>query len=181
MQMDDVDQGKEVRSDDEMPKEMEEEQLLLFAKLDIFQEELMMLEKKLKEYTDVVEEKDSRDVLAYGLQQTGQLHDGVLSEIDGQIVEKVNGVLCICDPRSPYDQLPVVSYRELASAWIENMKMEDQKILKTMQDTARKAGKELPRYFTRCSGAVRVPKNLLPPCPEMEEVSTVPEEEEDSE
>jgi hypothetical protein len=87
MQMDDVQQGKEVRSDLQMPKELFEEQLLLFARLDIYQLELEKVEEKLKTYTDVEQAADDRMVLRTGLMEVGQLRNSVLAEIDGQICE----------------------------------------------------------------------------------------------
>lgn len=167
-------QGKEIPSFDECPVNMLEKKLILEAQIDVAAEELEAVNKKLKEYTDKVEEADSRDVLKYGLQQVSFLRDGTISEIDFQNVSKVNGVLCIDDKRSPYHLLSVVSYRELAVQWLETMRIKDAEILKTMQEKAKKEGNVIPRYFSRCHGSVRVNKNLLPACPEIEETSTVP-------
>ena len=165
-------QGKPVPTFDEVPANMLEKKLILEAQIDVAAEELNAINLKLKEYADKVEEADSRDVLKFGLQMSGTLRDSVLSSIDYQKVSKINGVLVIDDERSPYHGLSVISYRELAVEWQESMRVRDAKILKDMQEKAKAKGEKIPLSFISFTGSNRVPKNLLPPCPKMEEVSS---------
>jgi hypothetical protein len=161
-QMQAINEGEEVPSEDEMPADLLEEKLILEARLDIYQEELAKIQERLDSLDNKEQDKDDQDVLKYGLICTGQLRDGVLVEIDGQNVEKVRGVMIIKDSRSPYNGMSVPDFRQLAKDWQEERKQADAKHLKTLQATARKEDKPVPNYYTSFSGGRKVPRNLLP-------------------
>lgn len=166
MQIDDVLQGKEVRAPKQMPVKLLEEQLLLFARLDIYLLELEKVTEKLDALKEVEQVADDHMVLAYGLICTGQLFNSQLNEIDSQTVEKYQGILIIKDERSPYNGMSVVDYRQLAKDWQEERAELDRKHLIVLQEVARKENKVVPRSYTSVTGYMRIPKAYLPPWPE---------------
>jgi len=177
-QMQAINEGLEVPSEDQMPENMLEEKLILEARLDIYTEELAKIQERLDSLANTEQDKDDQAVLRYGCICTGQLRDGVLVEIDGQIVEKVRGVMIIRDSRSPFNGMSVPDFRQLAADWQEDMKIRDAETLKAMQEEAKKKGEEIPRFYTSFSGGRKVPRNLLPKWPEgvTNHLETIPEE-----
>lgn len=110
-------------------------------------------------------QREIREVLPYGPRRSRSLKDGVLSEIDGQRVSKINGVLLIDDPKSPYDGMSIDDYHKLAEAWSKQRRQAERNKLKAMQDEARKKGEILPRQATP-GGIRKVKRQNLPPWPD---------------
>lgn len=97
----------------EMPNQMLKEKLKLEATLDVYQEELAELKKRLKKFTEAEDGEHKEMVLANGPNGAGSLHDGILVEIDGQKVTlNEDNVLTIDEPSSPYNKMFVANYRQ---------------------------------------------------------------------
>lgn len=107
-----VNEGK--RAPKDMPKEMCDRLLMAEAALDICQEEIEFLEKKLLTFTDRDKKESEYALLKRGPEGAGKLRNGVLIRVDGQTVKPDSkGVLRICDERSPYHGMMTADYFEL--------------------------------------------------------------------
>lgn len=103
----------------EMPKEMLEERLQLEARLDVLNEELRELNKRLEVIKNEEEQEHNQLLLANGVASSSSLMNGIVREIDGQNVSlNANSVLIIDDALSPYDGLLVADYRvHISTPW----------------------------------------------------------------
>lgn len=110
-------EGREIPS--EMPPELVEVLLLAEAKLDICREELDILKKLLAVQQAQEKKVQSEDILPYGPDGSGKLKDGILAEIDGQMVsfDKQKDCLVIDCESSPYNRLPVWQYYQMLKEW----------------------------------------------------------------
>jgi hypothetical protein len=149
----------------EMPIGILNELYLAKARLTVLFMEAEFLHKQLKEYKDKEEVDSDAMVLKYGLRCHGKLRDGILVLIDGQKVEDIDGVMTICDSRSPYDQLPVPSYRALAKKWQEDRKVADKERLMQMQAKCKAEGLNIPKQLP-VSSMRRVNPSTFPSWPE---------------
>lgn len=156
-----------------MPEDLKQEQLKLFARLDVFNEEAEFLEQQLKKYLEKEKTTDDSMVLAYGLRCAGHLHGtraknrslvNTLKDIDGQTVELVDEVLVITDIRSPYRGLRVIDYRKLADIWQKERKEAARMRLLKLQEEARKEGLTIPSQLP-ASSIKKVNKASLPKFP----------------
>jgi hypothetical protein len=104
--------------------------------------------------------------LRYGPVCTGRLFQGLLSEIDGQVVGRQDDIMIIRDKRSPYNGMAVSDYRSMSNAWLAQIRRADAEILKQRQAKARAEGKPVPQSHSSISPGIRVKKELLPMWPE---------------
>lgn len=110
----------------EWPAELFEKKLKLEARLDMYEEELELVQKALKDYVKEDKEIEDKNMLKYGLKQVSRFHGlkqpddsliNVISIIDGQKISEVNGLLVITSKNSPYRGLRIIDYRKLAKEW----------------------------------------------------------------
>lgn len=144
------------------PSGLAEERYKLEALLDIRLHEAQRLRDMLRPFDEAREKAEAAKVLQYGPQQS--CYGTPISEMDGQRVGFIRGVLCIDDERSPYDGLALFEYRKMASKWV-NARNE-----KWMQDIA-KAKQHFRETGERIAvrdigGATVVPREELPEWPE---------------
>jgi hypothetical protein len=132
---------------DIMPKEMMNEFYTLHARLFVYETEVEFLKKQLSEFVEKEEAESDSKVLIYGLQGYGKLSGGVLSTIDGQKVEEIDGIMVIVDKRSPYHGMSVPDYRELTRQWQADRKEADRQKLLRLQDEARAKGNLIPKQL----------------------------------
>jgi len=95
----------------EMPKSMHDEQMKLFARLDILLLEQDALEKRLQEFESKVEAVQNANMLKHGPVASCRFYGGDLVEIDYQSVSRIGGIPVIVEPASPYKGLRVSDYR----------------------------------------------------------------------
>lgn len=160
---------------DEMPSDLLKEQLKKQARLDVIKSEVEVLNKKLKEYTDVIEKDEDERVLEYGLQGSGVFHGtkaknpdliNVLKEMDGQRLElNADGLLIIKDKRSPYNGMSVADFRALCVVYKQMRREQDRAKLKRLQAEAREQGLPVPQQLPAHS-LKKVNKKSLPDWPE---------------
>lgn len=102
-----------------MPPELVEVRLLAEAKFDICREELDILKKLLAAQETKEKQVKSEDILPFGPDGAGKLRDGILAEIDGQMVsfDKEKDCLVIDCESSPYNRLPVYLYYAMVRTW----------------------------------------------------------------
>lgn len=150
----------------DMPANMLHGKLIFEAKLCILEEEANKLEERIKQtYLDPIEVKSEDEVLKWGLQCNGSLTDGILSEMDGQLVEKnEEGILIIVDKRSPYQGMSIPDYRKLSEQWKADEKIRDQKEYESIKQSARDRGLPIPGGYS--SYGRRVFQNELPSWPD---------------
>jgi len=111
-----VNQGN--RKPASMPLEINKKYLHLQAAFDVANEELEALNEMLKKYTDEDKQIRNEKMLQYGLQCAGHIGTGgILTDIDGQKVSVIQGVLVIDEEDSPYDGMLVAFYKERAKEW----------------------------------------------------------------
>lgn len=97
----------------EMPAELQEQLLRGQAELDITLEEIEFLQKKLSNFVVSDQKELDDECLRRGPQGSGKLIGGLLVELDGQkVLPDDQGILRICDKRSPYNGLPTSDYFE---------------------------------------------------------------------
>jgi len=103
----------------EMPTLMQEHLLAGEARYDLISEEITFLENKLATFTDSDQKKNDGAVLKYGPVGMGKLRGGLLAVVDGQIVKPdKDGLLRICDPRSPYNSmLTAIYFEQIVKPW----------------------------------------------------------------
>ena len=100
-----------------------EQKLRSLAGLDVINEEVEILQERLKAITDQVQAENDNNMLRYGPKGDSHNHGSrsatpnLIKEMDGQKVEYVGDVLCIVDKRSPYNGMSVIDYRDLCMAY----------------------------------------------------------------
>ena len=99
------------------------EKLRSLAALDVINEEVEILEERLKAISDQVQEQDNDNMLKYG-PVGNSLNWGTRSPtpnqiktMDGQSCDYIGDFLCITDPRSPYKGMSVADYRDLVDTY----------------------------------------------------------------
>ncbi len=96
---------------DKMPEDLADKYMQARIKLSLKSEERQKIKKLLEKFEQEEQQKAGNHVLYYG--PCGGGKGDPLREIDGQTVKQnKGGVLVIDDPRSPYDKMKVVDYRE---------------------------------------------------------------------
>ena len=93
------------------PPDTLKKRLQLEARLDVYKRELESLQDKLENYQEKEHVKANALMLSYGTLGSGRLFNGDLVEIDYQRCEKINDVLIITEPLSPYYGMRVADYR----------------------------------------------------------------------
>ena len=102
----------------DMLPDMKQKKLEILAKIDVSKEEVSEVERLLKKLTESKIQLRKSTVLPRGLMQNYHCnHDGIIEIIDGQLCSVIRGIVTIDDELSPYDGLPVVEYRKIASEW----------------------------------------------------------------
>jgi hypothetical protein len=106
----------------ELPEDLQEQRLMLEAKLDVALEEVDAVKKQLKSFEEQTEEVADDQMLKYGPQGHVTLQGGIPAEVDGQKANvNENGIPVIEDKRSPYDGLTVMAYKALVvQPWLES-------------------------------------------------------------
>jgi hypothetical protein len=150
---------------EDWPKELLDKKLQLEAKLDVAKEELAKIEGKLNSMREKEENADDSKVLKYGPVCTGRLFQGILVELDSQIIGKIDDTLIIRDKRSPYNGMAVADYRDLSRRWLAEIRRADAEILKQRQAKALSEGRPVPRSHSSISPVTRVKRELLPMWP----------------
>ena len=153
-------------TEEEWPEDLLNQRLKWEARLNILEEEIVKINEALAEYDQPEADESDKQVLRYGLSESGQLHDGVLCEMDGQIVAPIDDIPVIQDIRSPFNGMSIPEYRKLAKVWRKEREMADREYLKVLQAEARKQFKPVPQYFSSIGGITPVSKELLPDWPE---------------
>lgn len=95
----------------EMPPDIKEEFYQLEAQINIRQNELEKVEKIINGFKKAVDNSHQKEVLQYGVQNSGSLRGGVIAEIDGQKVSVIGNYPVIDDEFSPFDGMRVADYR----------------------------------------------------------------------
>ena len=147
----------------EMPKSMHDEQMRLFARLDIYLLEKDSLEKRLQEFESKVEIASNANCLKFGPVGTCRFYNGDLVEIDSQSVSRIGGIPCITEPGSKFRGIRVSDYRK----FVVDVYCEERN--KRLKEHAKKRAEELrtrgfsniPLSFSRKA----ISKNDLPPWP----------------
>jgi hypothetical protein len=148
----------------EYPSNVLDQKLKIEAMLDVMYMEVELIQKKLATFVDKVEAVDDSRVLAYGLQGSIKQIGGKVHSIDGQHVEMIDDVNCISDPRSIYDGLSLVDYRELCSSFYQEQKRKAKEKLLLLQAECRERGIPVVQH---CGASfTRVSRSNLPPFPD---------------
>lgn len=130
---------------DVMPDKMQDEKYRLEAQLDIYEAELVWVQKRLDDFAKAKQASRSKRILTYGCPGStcGNLQNG--GEIDGQGCSLVDGILVINEPLSPFHGIAVYEYREqICKPWRE-AKQKAVKYNENIVDEARKTGKAIDR------------------------------------
>ncbi|HEY5511552.1 MAG TPA: hypothetical protein VIK10_11050 [Prolixibacteraceae bacterium] len=172
LQKDCRNQGKEIPT--EMPVSLQNEKYKMEASQDVLEEELELIQERLKSYTDKVEKVKNEDMLRWGLQCRSKNHGfhqpndklvDVMAVLDGQRVSMCpEGLLIIDDEASIYNTMSVADYRKLSKIWHQDRINADAELLKIMQKTAKENGEEKP-FATGRSMSSTVDKAGLPKFP----------------
>jgi hypothetical protein len=137
-----------------MPKAMFEARMKIEAMIVVRKEEIHILEKRIAEFEKQKAEATNR-VLVFG--PRGHSHsnkDGIICDIDGQVVSVVNGYPTITEETSPYLNMKVSDYREvIIKAFKEHRKRVDANRLLQAQETARANGWRIPTEVSSAFGA----------------------------
>lgn len=162
-QSEQVRSGKALKKPTEWPDDLRTERLQAEAKLDICRRERAALEDRLEELKEKEGKVRHEKILPEGpmthdpeppQRLTGQERRRFKQQpwiIDGQRVSYEDGVPFIDCPDSPYNRMPVATYRKMARAWKkENGLMRHQlvKAAKDYREKAREAGEDLPPNFS---------------------------------
>ena len=140
----------------EMPEDMMERKLKAEAKVDVIKDEIRKLEKALNAFKEKEAKIRKGQVLKYGPKGSGSQRNGILAEIDGQVVKPdKEGVLRIADELSPYNGLEVWRYREeVGTPWAKEKRRREELNLAELKKAKKVYGYEpkilppvpLPKY-----------------------------------
>jgi hypothetical protein len=110
----------------ERPTEMGDKtfnrKLELEAKIDIYLREIEALKNALANWKEKEQKTANANALQYGCLSIGQIRNGELVLIDNQKVERINKVLILVEPASPYLGMSVIDYRKMSERWCEDIK-----------------------------------------------------------
>ena len=128
-----VAEGKALQKPEQMPEEMQEERLRLEAQIDVHQAELKAIDDKIKQFEEA-EKKARPDMLQSGpagridnLEQEAidaMAKHGRKPYADGQRVSFKGIVPFIDEPDSPYNRMPIATYRQMSNIWRNQWKRE---------------------------------------------------------
>jgi len=153
----------------EMPSNMIHTKNQLEARLTVLDEEIRELKRRLAEFAKPEAEADDRNVLQYGLMESGKLRDNKLVKIDGQTVaENPDMIMVIHDDRSPYNGMAVADYRQLARQWRQERKRRADEEFKQLQERCKAEGKSISQT-PPIVAMKKVSKNSLPKWPDWAE------------
>lgn len=147
----------------ELPSELQDKLSKIHAYMDIYKAELDYLRGVLQKFTDAATEKRKELMLRHGPRQSARLEHGLIVEIDGQRVDRINGVRCIADPLSPYNGMPLSAYREMALSWArEYDRVRAEKEAQRVHEIRTRGHSDIP-YYNR---QAHIPREYLPKLPE---------------
>ena len=125
------------------PRMLLERRLLAEAGLDITKRELEVLKDQLQtRFIEPIKQAEEKSMLAYGPIGTAVLRNGVIALIDGQAVERIDGVLVIVSEKSPYKGMAVSDYREfVVKPWVIARRKQAEELVTKRAEELRTTGK----------------------------------------
>lgn len=100
------------------PDDLLDKRLKCEALLDVYVDELKIIDTELKKYTDAEDEKRREKMYFNGIGISHRQNpENILVEIDNQQVSLIDGLLIITDPISRYRGMAVPDYRRMADRW----------------------------------------------------------------
>lgn len=147
------------------PKHLLERRLLAEAGLDITKRELEVLKDQLQtRFIEPIKEAEEKSMLAFGPIGTAQLQNGVVALIDGQAVERIDGILVIVSEKSPYRGLAVSDYREhVVKPFVIARRKQAEELVKKRAEELRTTGRS---NIVITNSHKKIHQSSLPPLPE---------------
>lgn len=147
------------------PKDLLEPRLKFEAFMDITKREIEVLNEQLnKRFLEPIKQAKEKSILARGPLGVAEMRGGILIMIDGQAVDRVEGVMLITSEKSPYRGMAVSDYREYVSKpWIISRRKRAAELEKMKAEEIRKNG-----YSNIVVSMVnkKIDKTSLPPWPD---------------
>lgn len=153
-QKEQVKKGITLKSPKEWPDHLREERLKAEALLDIRRREKTKVEDKIRQLKEQQGKLEKREILPEGPVGEGINHDTRHNSdwiIDGQKVSYKNGIPFIDEPDSPYDRMPVVTYRKMSKHWLKEHQISKMSLIKRKNEfveSKREADEEIPANFS---------------------------------
>ena len=124
------------------PKDLLEPRLKFEAFMDITKREIEVLKEQLnKRFLEPIKQAEEKRMLERGPLGVGEMRGGILIMIDGQAVDRVEGVMVITSEKSPYKGMAVSDYREYVSKpWIISRRKRAAELERQRSDEIRKTG-----------------------------------------
>jgi hypothetical protein len=147
------------------PKHLLERRLHAEVGLDITNRELEVLKDQLEtRFIQPIKEAEEKNMLAFGPIGTAVLQNGVIALIDGQAVERIDGVLVIVSEKSPYRGLAISDYREhVVKPFVIARRKHDEELVKKRAEELRTTGKS---NISITNSHKKIHSSSLPPLPD---------------
>jgi len=147
------------------PKMLLERRLHAEAGMDITNRELEVLKDQLQtRFITPIKDAEEKSMLAYGPIGSAVLQNGVVALIDGQAVERIDGVLVITSEKSPYKGMVVSDYREfVVRPFVIGRRKHDEELVKKRAEELRTTGRS---DILVTNSHKKIHASSLPPLPE---------------